>query len=168
MALAQLSPQSVALPRREVREPARVFSPRLAAWLPLASVLLGIASLFYLAQTSELTTTGYSIQELQLEESNWKLKNEQLSLELARARSLSAVEAEATKRLLMVQPKDVVYLRGQSADATRRPSPASRGDARSVPALEKPVTSPSKDALGTLRSSILDLLVPRALQPRTP
>ncbi|MCL4370617.1 MAG: hypothetical protein M1380_06885 [Chloroflexi bacterium] len=164
MALADVSSQPMALPRRARREPTRLHTPHFIAWLPLASVLIGIASLFYLTQTSEVATTGYSIQELQVEESNWKLRNEQLSLELAKARSLAAVEAEATKRLLMVPAKDVVYLQPQPVDASRRPAPASRGDARVVPALEKATVAPGKGLMDALRDTISGVLAPRSLR----
>ncbi|MGE5618638.1 MAG: FtsB family cell division protein [Sphingomonadaceae bacterium] len=161
MALAQVSPQSVALPRREGRGPARLCAPRLAPWLPLASVLLGIVSLFYLAQTSDLTTTGYSIQELRQEESDWKLRNEQLALEVAKAKSLATVEEQATTRLLMVRPKEVVYLQVQTDNRIARATPASRGETRAAPALEKTVAPPDADRLQPVRDSILGLLAPR-------
>lgn len=151
-----------------MRNPTKLYSPRLAAWLPLASVLVGIASLFYLALTSELTTTGYSIQELQVEEGNWKLRNEQLALELARAKSLAMVEAEATNRLLLTRPKGIVYLQARSTDAIRRASPASRGQARSVPALEKTVAYSGTDPLDPVRNSISSLLAPRSQPSRRP
>jgi hypothetical protein len=129
----------------------------------LAAVLLGIASLFYLTQTSEVATTGYSIQELQLQESDWELRNEQLSLEVAKARSLSVVESEATKRLGMVPAKNVVYLQVQSTDASR-PTATSRGDGRTVPALEKSSAVPSKGLFDSLRDTISSALAPRSLR----
>lgn len=161
MALAQVSPQSAVLPRLEGRDPARLHNPRLAPWLPLASVLVGVASLFYLAQTSDLTTTGYSIQELQQEESNWKLRNEQLALEVAKSKSLAAVEAEAINRLLMVRPKEVVYLQVRPDDQSARVTPASRGVVLSAPALEKRVSASDTDAQHPIQNSILGLLAPR-------
>ncbi len=162
MALAEISSQPMALPRRIKREPMRLYSPRFAAWLPLASVLVGIVSLFYLTQTSDVATTGYSIQELQVEENNWKLRNEQLALNVAKAKSLASVQAEATKRLGMVPAKNVVYLKAASADAPQRPAPASRGEARSVPALEKPGVAPSRSLLDTMGVSISDVFAPRS------
>ncbi len=164
MALAEVSPQAIALPRRARQEPSRLRAPQFAAWLPLASVLIGIASLFYLTQTSDVATTGYSIQELQAEENNWKLRNEQLSLQLAQARSLATVEEQATKRLLMVPAKNVVYLQPQSGDAVHRATPASRGEVRDAPALEKAAVAPSKSPLDTLRDTISNMLAPRSLR----
>jgi hypothetical protein len=170
VALAQLSPSSLALPRHDaVVRPRGNSNAGAITWLLLASVLAGIASLFYLTQTSEVATTGYSIQELNQEESTWKLRNEQLSLDVARARSLAAVETEATTRMLMTRPKTVVYLQPKSTQPPDRPSPASRGDARSAPALEKSLeasTTPAVAGAGVLdnvRSVFASLLT---LKPR--
>lgn len=160
MATARLSSQSMVLPRREPYAAPRLDHPGIVAWLPLASILVGIVSLFYLAQTSELTTTGYNIQELQTEEKNWKLRNEQLALELARARSLAAVEREAIGRMLMVQPKQVLYLRTSPVTGTLRASPSSRGEDHRLPALEKAEPQVS-DPLGPVRDSLVSLLTPR-------
>jgi hypothetical protein len=82
------------------------------AWLP--SVLLAgcLVALMYLLQTSSITTTGYDIQRLQQERDDWQLRNEQLRLELAKRRSLTWIEAEATARLGMVQaePTALTYI----------------------------------------------------------
>ena len=129
--------------------------------MPLASVLAGIICIFYVAQTSELTTTGYNIQELQIEESSWKLKNEQLMLEVARARSLAVVEKDATERLLMVRPKDVVYLRVQVEDADRRVAPSSRGESRGGRDAGETVAPGEGDLLSPIQASISSLLAPR-------
>ena len=75
------------------------------AWLP--SVLLAgcLVALMYLLQTSGVATTGYDIQRLQAQRDDWQLRNEQLQLELAKRRSLTWIEAEATGRLGMVRPE---------------------------------------------------------------
>jgi hypothetical protein len=82
------------------------------AWLP--SVLLAgcLVALVYLLQTSSVTTTGYDIQHLQQERDDWQLRNEQLRLELAKRRSLTWIEAEATQRLNMVraEPTALTYI----------------------------------------------------------
>src|SRR5437868_9185099 len=91
-----------ALEWRDVRLPilGRLWA---TAWLP--SVLLAgcLVALVYLLQTSSVTTTGYDIQHLQQERDDWQLRNEQLRLELAKRRSLTWIEAEATARLGMVR-----------------------------------------------------------------
>ena len=134
--MAATSP-SLALPRNEARRAAKLDAPGIIAWLPLVSVLVGIVSLLYLAQTSELTTTGYSIQELQVQESNWMLRNEQLSLELSKAKSLAVVGAEATGRLNMVRPEKLVYLELPAAEAGDRAIASSRGADQRAAQLSK-------------------------------
>ncbi len=132
-----------------------------ATWLPLAGVLLGIASLFYLVQTSDLASTGYNIQELQGEEGNWRMKNEQLALEVARAKSLAVVEAEATKRLGMVRAKEPVYLQPPAPALALRASPASRGETRSAPEMERPVSNEPKGAVESVQQLLSSALAPR-------
>jgi hypothetical protein len=75
------------------------------AWLP--SILLAgcMVALMYLLQTSGVATTGYDIQSLQTQRDDWLLRNEQLQLELAKRRSLTWIEAEATRRLGMARPE---------------------------------------------------------------
>jgi hypothetical protein len=86
---------------------------RMAGWLPTALLAVSVVALVYLLQTSSVATTGYDIQRLQLERSDWQLRNEQLRLELAKRRSLTWVEAEATGRLGMQRPdnSNLTYLR---------------------------------------------------------
>lgn len=83
------------------------------AWLP--SILLAgcLVALMYLLQASGVATTGYDIQRLQTERGDWQLRNEQLRLELAKRRSLTWIESEATVRLGMVRPEPtaLTYLR---------------------------------------------------------
>jgi hypothetical protein len=82
------------------------------AWLP--SILLAgcLVALMYLLQTSGIATAGYDIQRLQSERDDWQLRNEQLQLELAKRRSLTWIEAEATGRLGMVraEPTALTYV----------------------------------------------------------
>ena len=80
--------------------------------LILAGVLLvGLAPPAYLLQTGNALSTGYTIQRLQQERSQWMVKNEQLSAEIARARSLAWVEAEAVHRLGMQRPAQQTVIR---------------------------------------------------------
>jgi cell division protein FtsL len=76
-------------------------------------------ALMYLAQTSGVATTGYDIQRLQAERSEWMIRNEQLKLELTKLRSLAWVESEAVRRLGMQRPESVTYLRSTNAPAGR-------------------------------------------------
>jgi hypothetical protein len=83
------------------------------AWLFLMVVAAGFVLLTYLVQTSSIGTTGYDIQRLQAERDDWQLRNEQLQLELAKRRSLTWIESEATARLGMVraEPTALAYVR---------------------------------------------------------
>jgi len=74
-------------------------------------LLVGIIAIAYLSQASGLATTGYDIQRLQQERDAWRLRNEQLRLELAKARSLAWVEAQATSRLGMRPAQNAQYVR---------------------------------------------------------
>jgi hypothetical protein len=78
---------------------------RAAAWLPTILLAASLVALVYLLQASGVATIGYDIQRLQSERDDWQLRNEQLRLELAKRRSLTWVEAEATGRLGMVRPE---------------------------------------------------------------
>ncbi len=159
MAVAELHSQAIAFPQRASRVATKSESAGYAAWLPLVAVLVGIASLFYLAQTSELTTASYNIQELRVEEGNWRLRNEQLALQLSQAKGLSVVEAQATGRLLMVPARDMVYLKAVPSDLASRPSPSARGESRGAPALVKAALS-SADPLDPVRLSLSSFLDP--------
>lgn len=97
---------------------------RSAAWLPVLALLFGLAALIYLVQTSSVATTGYDIQRLERERSAWRLRNEQLQLELAKLGSLAWIEHEATTRLGMVRPDRVVYLDGEAPLRAEQPAPS--------------------------------------------
>jgi hypothetical protein len=86
---------------------------RAAGWLPALLLAVSLVALVYLLQTSGVATAGYDIQRLQSERAEWQLRNEQLRLELAKRRSLTWVEAEATARLEMQRPDtgSLTYLR---------------------------------------------------------
>jgi len=75
------------------------------AWWPTVLLAGCLVALMYLLQTSGVATTGYDIQRLQADRDDWQLRNEQLQLELAKRRSLTWIEAEATTRLGMVRPE---------------------------------------------------------------
>jgi len=80
--------------------------------LVLAGILLvGLAPPAYLLQTGGALSTGYTIQRLQNERSQWIVKNDQLGAEIARARSLAWVEAEAVKRLGMQRQTQQTVIR---------------------------------------------------------
>ena len=75
---------------------------RLVAFVLFA--LVGLAPAIYLAQTGGVLATGYTIQRLRAERNAWRIRNQQLELELAKARSLGWIENDAVSRLGMQRP----------------------------------------------------------------
>jgi hypothetical protein len=94
------APASAAQPQRERRH----------AWVPLGILGSGLALLLYSMQLGSLTTSGYDLQRLQSERDEWRQRNEQLDLELAKVQSLAWIEVEAVKRLGMQKAVHVTYL----------------------------------------------------------
>ncbi len=76
-----------------------------SAWLPSTLLAGSLVALMYLLQASGVAATGYDNQRLQVERDDWQLRNEQLRLELAKRRSLTWIESEASGRLGMVRPE---------------------------------------------------------------
>ena len=96
----------------------RLRDVRLGRWRLAALVLLALVALAptaYLAQTGGVLATGYTIQRLRAERNAWKVRNQQLELELAKARSLAWIETEAVTRLRMQRPAQQTVVR---VDAT--------------------------------------------------
>lgn len=87
---------------------------RAEAWLVAVVLAAGLVALCYLLQTSGVATTGYDIQRLEQEKSEWELRNGQLRLELDKLHSLAWVETEAVGRLGMVRPAKTTYVQAES------------------------------------------------------
>ena len=80
------------------------------AWVPLFILVMGLVFLLYSMQLGSMTTSGYDLQRLEAERNEWRQRNEQLKLELARVQSLAWIEAEAVRRLGMQKAERVIYL----------------------------------------------------------
>ena len=80
------------------------------AWVPLVILLVGLVLLLYSMQLGSVTTSGYDLQRLQGERAEWRQRNEQLQLELAKVQSLAWIEVEAVRRLGMQKAGRVTYL----------------------------------------------------------
>jgi hypothetical protein len=98
------------------RLPALPAVPVLPRWsvlfsLGVLTLLMGVVAATYLAHTGNVATLSYSIQRQRAERDGWRARNEQLRLELAKARSLTWVEHEAVTRLGMRKPSQLTYLR---------------------------------------------------------
>src|SRR5262249_55783522 len=74
---------------------------RSRAWVPLVILVTGLVLLLYSMQLGSMTTSGYDLQRLQSERNEWRQRNEQLQLELAKVQSLAWIEVEAVRRLGM-------------------------------------------------------------------
>jgi cell division protein FtsL len=75
-----------------------------------ALAIVGLLSLLYVNQTSDLAATAYDVADLQREKLRWEMRNEQLRLEIARLQSLNRVDREATARLGMGPPRREIYV----------------------------------------------------------
>jgi len=105
--------------------PARVRRTSRALLLVLA--LLALAPPAYLLQTGGAMSTGYEIQKLEKERTAWMNRNQQLEVEIARARSLIWVEHEAVHRLGMQRPPQSIVIKIDSIPAAQEPRLLRRG-----------------------------------------
>ena len=80
------------------------------AWVPLVILVVGLVLLLYSMQLGSVTTSGYDLQRLHAERNEWRQRNEQLELELAKVQSLAWIEIEAVQRLGMQKAGQVTYL----------------------------------------------------------
>jgi len=71
-------------------------------------VILALVSLFYLAQSNQITTKGYALQELENKKTKILSENERLQVEAARLESLNKA-SEKAKDLSMVPLKELKY-----------------------------------------------------------
>jgi hypothetical protein len=83
---------------------------RSRAWVPLVILVTGLVLLLYSMQLGSMTTSGYDLQRLQSERNEWRQRNEQLQLELAKVQSLAWIEVEAVRRLGMEKADRVTFL----------------------------------------------------------
>jgi hypothetical protein len=83
---------------------------RIMLWLLALTVLVGLLAASWLAYIAGVSTSSYYIQRLRAEREVWRMKNDQLELELAKVRSLTWVEHEAVSRLQMRRPSELTYL----------------------------------------------------------
>lgn len=97
--------------------------PRLTllVWFTLLTLLVGVVAASYLAYTGNIARANYDVQKLQTERDQWRMRNDQLRVELAKVHSLTWVEHEAVTRLNMQRPVQLTYLQVSG------PEPASAG-----------------------------------------
>ena len=105
------------------------------AWVPLVILGIGLVVLLYSMQLGSVTTSGYDLQRLQMERNEWRQRNEQLVLELAKVQSIAWIEVEAVQRLGMRKADYVSYL--------ELPTPTASAPAA---AMATPPSSPPRPA----------------------
>ena len=107
-------------------------SERVLPWA-VASLLFVTAVLnFYIFQVSVVATSSYEVQRLERDRDAWRAQNEQLALELAKARSLGWVEFQAIDRLGMVRGQEALFIR-VSAPTVEAPARLQADQADPVP-----------------------------------
>lgn len=83
----------------------------------LISLLL-VLGLFYITQSNEASIKGYKIRDLEDKKNKLILENQKLNIEIARLKSLGALED--VKNLNLVPPSKIDYLPAQSPVAVKK------------------------------------------------
>lgn len=78
--------------------------------LAFAVGAVALLALLQVIQTSDATSTGYSIRRLEQERQDWSANVHRLEAEVATLASLERVEREAKDRLGLVPAEKVIYL----------------------------------------------------------
>src|SRR3546814_221179 len=90
--------------------PGLATSPNLAVVLTIAAVVVGLAAMLPLVQSSGATSTAGRVERLQEEKTGMQAKLRELELEVAQMGSLGRIENEARTRLQMEPPKETHYI----------------------------------------------------------
>jgi hypothetical protein len=83
---------------------------RFVLWLVLLTVVGSVVAASSLAHNASIQTSVYNLHRLRAERTLWQNRNDQLRVELAKARSLTWVEHEAVSRLGMQKADVLTYL----------------------------------------------------------
>ena len=106
--------------------------------LIVGALIVGVAALLPLVQTSLATSTGGNVSRLEQLREDWQARLDEQELRVAGLGSLDRIESEAKVRLKMVAPDSVTYL---GVDA---PAPAPHKlPSRYLPDEKEPVESGS-------------------------
>jgi cell division protein FtsL len=92
--------------------------------LTIALVTVGLAGLLPLLQSSQATTTGYNIRQLERQRNDWEARSHEMEAEIASLAALDRIEKEARERLHMQTPEDTVYLTVDVPIPESQPVPA--------------------------------------------
>jgi cell division protein FtsL len=92
--------------------------------LILAAMMVGVAALLPLVQSSGATSTAGDIRALEQDKTDWRARVRALELKVAGLGSLNRIEQEATARLKMAPPKETHYIRIDAAAPEPRRLPS--------------------------------------------
>lgn len=82
-------------------------------------LIFSLVSLFYLAQSNQITTKGYALQELEQKRTKILSDNERLQVEAARLESLNKI-SEKAKDLSMGPTKDLKYFKNSDGSLAKK------------------------------------------------
>jgi hypothetical protein len=88
-----------------------VMGGSMPAVLAIAAIIVGLAAMLPLVQSSGSTSTAGNISALQQERQDWQARLQEQELKVAQLGSLARIDQEARTRLKMEPPKDVRYIR---------------------------------------------------------
>lgn len=105
--------------------------------LTIAAMVVGIAALIPLVQSSASTSTAGDIRRLEQEKIAWRTQLQELELEIARMGSLDWIETQARLRFKMRPPDDSIYIHVDSPPPEARKLPARYLPQESAGAIEE-------------------------------
>ena len=100
----------MAAARKPVAATGVLQSPALPVLLTLAALVIGVAALLPLIQSSSATSTAGEVRTLEAERTDWRARLRALELEVAQMGSLSRIEQEAAARFGMGPAKQQHYI----------------------------------------------------------
>lgn len=78
--------------------------------ITMAALVVGLAALLPLVQSSGATTTAGNIRLLEQQKADWQARIRELELEVASLGSLDRIEQEAMRRWKMTTPRETQYV----------------------------------------------------------
>jgi cell division protein FtsL len=104
--------------------------------LLIAAMIVGLAALLPLVQSSGATTTAGSITQLQQQHDDWQARLEEEQAKVAQLSSMNTIRQEATTRLKMVEPAEKHYITVDAPAPAPDPLPS-----RFLPQQKQPPTA---------------------------
>jgi hypothetical protein len=120
----------------------------LAVALLVAAMIVGLAAMLPLVQSSGSTATSGQIGALQQEREDWNARLQEQEIRVAQLGSLKHIEEEARTQLGMVEPTSIRYIR----------VPAAAPVPHHIPSRYLPQPTPESNAGSSLWDDILDRL----------